>query len=443
MLISFKVSNYLSIEKELIFSAIATEDETLLENTIDVPKYGIRLLKTMALFGANAAGKTNILKALSIIENLLHLNRNRWNISTLNEDFSPNKNKQLNEVLPIRCEYNLLIENVFYTYTFAYTSERIEKEKLVKHNTDGTEHLIYSRVWGSNQKYEWLPKSFFKEESANFFYKLTAESSLFLEVATNRVNNEAVPKISILENVFEEFFYHFSFHIREKGAGSLSDYNYLVTFIQQKPENKTLILKLIELVGIPIKTIEFVEPLYYPTDKNEIEKWYMYTNYDKPTERKSIKILTTHSLIKEKKTPIYFDFFTEESNGTRQFLAWLGYWLYELQKGEGAKVFVVDELGTHLHPLLTRFLLKIFYSKKLNPYNSQLIFTTHEVKLMDKTLMRADQLYLINQKENTTVVESIADYEDTDKYTRFDNAYLHGTFSGIPKITHLNLDDVL
>jgi AAA15 family ATPase/GTPase len=64
MLIKFTVSNSRSIGEELVFSAIATNDNTLPEALIDVPKYGIKLLKTMALFGANASGKSNVLKAM-------------------------------------------------------------------------------------------------------------------------------------------------------------------------------------------------------------------------------------------------------------------------------------------------------------------------------------------------------------------------------------------
>jgi AAA15 family ATPase/GTPase len=83
--------------------------------------------------------------------------------------------------------------------------------------------------------------------------------------------------------------------------------------------------------------------------------------------------------------------------------------------------------------------MRLFAHKETNPYNSQLIFTTHEVKLMDRTIMRPDQLYLVDKDQNgDTTIERMSDYSgDLEKYTRFDTLYMNGGMSGIPNISLL------
>jgi AAA15 family ATPase/GTPase len=79
--------------------------------------------------------------------------------------------------------------------------------------------------------------------------------------------------------------------------------------------------------------------------------------------------------------------------------------------------------------------MKLFANKETNPYNSQLIFTTHEVKLMDKTVMRPDQLFLVNKDNHgDTSIERTSDYAEIEKYTRLDTLYMYGGMSGISMI---------
>ena len=137
-----------------------------------------------------------------------------------------------------------------------------------------------------------------------------------------------------------------------------------------------------------------------------------------------------------------FNFLAEESDGTQQFMGWLGHFLLKMQEDAQPKIFVVDELGTSLHPLLTQLLVKIFYNKKLNPHNAQLIFTTHEVKLMDKKIMRSDQLYLVSKPHDSTIIERVSDYPETDKYNRLDNIYTQGALGAIANINEAALNRI-
>jgi predicted ATP-dependent endonuclease of OLD family len=457
MLISFKVSNSRSIGKELEFSAIATDDTILPENTIDLPKYGIRILKTMALFGANASGKTNILQAFVDARNIICTsNFNRKKISfPFNRNYSENRSKSVDY------SFTFLIDETVYNYSFKHNQERILEELLTENIDAEKEQTIYSRKFNTEtQKYEWLPKEYFVSKSFDHFIYDTdnqdkIEKILFLTLS----HSPFLKKEILLEKFFNWFEKQLKPTLSLSGAGKFSgispsnpsisnfvtqlfvdnNFNFLINFIQKLESNKKLILDFLKKVDINIDDIQIVELIGGNTTTTPA---YNYVNPDKENEEQDEKgtrvlIKTYHKAINEKSEIVLeeFDLRKEESSGTKIFLAWLGFWLYSFQKEQKPSIFTVDELGTSLHPKLTMYLMKLFANKETNPYNSQLIFTTHEVKLMDKTVMRPDQLFLVNKDNHgDTSIERTSDYAEIEKYTRLDTLYMYGGMSGISMI---------
>lgn len=431
MLIRFKVSNSRSIDKELEFSAIATNDTSSQDtNTIHLPEYGVHLLKTMALFGANASGKSNVMKAISDAASLIQ----SW--IPVEYFFSYCKTSESNISKPIVYSFDILIGKIHYNYSFSHDKKSVIEEKLVRWKNNEKEELIYSRIKDENNKYKWLPKVFFKNESADYFYKSTPQNHLFLTVANRPINSEVIQKIDILEDVYNWFREQLMLHINLDAPGKIN-YNYLITYILKSNKNKKTILELLKISDIHIADIQVIKMAEIVAG----EKYYLYTEPN--GTQSNVSIQTTHKN-SDSGTTQQFDFFREESHGTQQFLAWIGSWLLQLQEGKQPKIFVIDELGTNLHPKLNQLLIKIFYSKKINPHNSQLIFTTHEVKLMDKSIMRPDQLYFVNKKDDMSSLIRASDFEDIDKYNRLDNLYMHGGLTGVPSIQDdINLDEIL
>lgn len=434
MLISFKVSNSRSIGKELEFSAIATDDTILPENTIDLPKYGIRILKTMALFGANASGKTNILKAFADARNIIC----KPEFDKKDIFFPFNRNNIANSKAIISYSFTFLVEDAVYNYSFKHSQDRIIEELLTENIDAENEKLIYQRNFNiDTKKYEWLPESFFNEKNTNFFQLSTAEHKLFLTIANNPVNSDAVEKNVILEKVYNWFRFQLKPIINLRSAGKVGNYDYFISFLLKSKNNKEAVLYYLKKIDIHIEDIEIIEL----SEKGNGKKFfpYPYINPDNlDSKEMPIFVKTYHKAFDEKNKPYFevYDFFREESEGTKIFLEWLGFWLYHVQKERKANIFVIDELGTSLHPKLTLFIMKLFSDNKINWFNSQLIFTTHEVKLMDKTVMRPDQLYLVNKDNqgNTMELKRTSIFEDIEKYTRLDTLYMYGAMSGMPMI---------
>jgi predicted ATP-dependent endonuclease of OLD family len=460
MLISFKVSNSRSIGKELEFSAIATDDTILPENTIELPKYGIRILKTMALFGANASGKTNILQAFADARNIICTsNLNRKRIS-----FPFNRNDSENNSKAIAYSFTFLIGETVYNYSFKHNQERILEELLTENIDAVKEQIIYSRKFDiETKKYEWLPKEYFESKNFDHFIYDTdnqdrIEKLLFLTLS----HSPFLKKDILLEEIFNWFEKQLKPTLSLSGAGKFSgispiissntsvssfvaqvsadnNFNFLINFIQKSEGNKKLILNFLKKVDINIDDIQIVELI---GDNTTMSQAYNYVNPDKENDEQDekgirVSLKTYHKVINEKSEIILkeFDLRKEESSGTKIFLAWLGFWLYSFQKEQKPSIFTVDELGTSLHPKLTMYLMKLFANKETNPYNSQLIFTTHEVKLMDKTVMRPDQLYLVNKdNEGNSNIKRVSKFKGLDKYSRLDTLYMEGAMRGIPLI---------
>ncbi len=96
---------------------------------------------------------------------------------------------------------------------------------------------------------------------------------------------------------------------------------------------------------------------------------------------------------------------------------------------------MIDELDTSLHPYITKMIVMMFQSEKLNPNNAQLIFTTHDVSLLDKDLVRKDQVWIAEKNEQgATDLYSLQDFEGIPDDVSFEKWYMAGKFGGLPQI---------
>jgi len=126
------------------------------------------------------------------------------------------------------------------------------------------------------------------------------------------------------------------------------------------------------------------------------------------------------------------DFLTEESAGTQQWFALSAPILDTLN---GGKILFIDELDASLHPILSQYLISLFNSKEKNPKNAQLIFTTHDVSLLQEKLLRRDQIYFTEKNnEGATQLFSLSDISER-KGVDFAKRYLEGRYNALPYIS--------
>ncbi len=103
----------------------------------------------------------------------------------------------------------------------------------------------------------------------------------------------------------------------------------------------------------------------------------------------------------------------------------------------GTTLFI-DELETGLHPFISKLLISLFQSKRINKKNAQLVFTTHDTNLLDRNLFRKDQFWFAEKNsQGETDLYSLQDFSDVREDTPFDKWYMAGKFGGVPNIKSL------
>ncbi len=382
MLIQFTIENHRSIKDTMVISFAASKDKSLEENLLHPDDKRI-LLPALALYGANAAGKSNVLHALSTMQNMVigdasKLSKGQklpW------EPFGATGN-------PTTFEAAFFYQGIRYTYGFSFDSRKIHSEYLY-HWPNGREALIFSR---ENGQYEFRENV---QEQITLSNR-TPDNKLYL-VSSNDWN---LPQT---ENAYKWFFEKLTFLVTQSSSGAET-----IARIVSGDEQKSRILKELLLADLGIVDVSI---------KNSAAK--------NPT------ITTTHRILREDGTAEYFQLLMDqESMGTQRFFARIGGWLQALDNGS---LLVVDEIEDSLHPLLTKRLIEIVQDSSTNTHGTQLLFTTHDAMLLDLNFFRRDQIWFAEKSEKSCATELYAlSSFSPRKGENIRKGYLQGRFGAIP-----------
>lgn len=129
--------------------------------------------------------------------------------------------------------------------------------------------------------------------------------------------------------------------------------------------------------------------------------------------------------------------FVDESSGTKVLFAFAPF----LKRAfENTKVIIVDELERSLHPALVEFIVKLFNNKEINKANSQLIFTTHAMNLLNLELLRRDQIWFTEKNPENGVTDLYPlDSFSVRKDENIQKGYINGRYGAIPFIKDVDL----
>ncbi len=385
MLIQFTIENHRSIKDSAVISFAASKDKSL-EACLLHPDEKRALLPVISIYGANAAGKSNVLHALLTLKDMVagdaaKLSKGQklpW------EPFARNDR-------PTSFEVMYIYGGVRYVYGVSFDAKKIRSEYLY-HWPNGREALIFSR---ENGKYEFRDNI---QEQTTLSGR-TPDNKLYL-VSSNDWN---LPQT---ENPYKWFFEDLC------SITDLSSSSETVAEIVKSDEQKARILKELLLADLGISDVSI------KTISGKKEE---------PI------ITTTHRMIAEDGSTEHFELLMDqESSGTQRFFARIGGWLQAMENGS---LLIVDEIEHSMHPLLTRRLIEMIQDSELNKNGAQLIFTTHDAQLLDLTFLRRDQIWFAEKNENTCATElySLASFSPR-KGENIRKGYLQGRFGAIPFI---------
>ncbi len=450
MLVEFTVGNYRSFKDPVHLSLVAAnlkaKDKGLDErNTFQVDK-DLTLLKSAAIYGANASGKSNLVAAMLFMSAFV-LNSSR---ETQITDAIPTQPFALHPETPDQpslFEMVFVLDGRLYRYGFEVNTARVVAEWLY-YVPKTKEARLFER-----QGDDFKLSEAFKEGKE--IVPLTRSNALFLSVVAQfngpiaRSILNWFQSLSILSGIDD----HHARFVTEQTLG--------------KPELRNDVIQIIKLLDLGIDDIELAEfPLSSavrrarqlpdsqfhldPVAKHELppevddEMDELLRNMAPLLERVVQSLENAPTLVIRARHKVYnengevvgtelFDVDQRESQGTRKLIALAGPLLLTLRSGAP---LVVDELDARLHPLITCAILKLFNSPQTNPRNAQLIFTTQDTNLLNRDLLRRDQIWFVEKdRQAASQLYSLAEFRAERRVRNdasFEADYIRGKYGAVP-----------
>lgn len=447
MLSAFRVGNFLSFDDEQTFSMEAGK----VRNNINrvYTENGFKLLKFMAVYGANASGKSNLVEALGFAQAVILRGVPNGIANSYCRISGSNINK------PSHFEFTLKIGDIKYVYGFnlIVNTGTFVSEYLRQYKYGSTYKTIFSR---NIEKGLYEVDSFFKDSAINERLRIYADdvrsdgSILFLRLMNQNKSSlyENDSPIKIYKQVFNWFKYKLSVNYPDRPVTSFS---YLMDSESVHQIGKWLSAFgtgvsefVIADIALEKVTANIPKELYEDIleDLNEQKKHsqgndaaqtpaiVLRSNVDNTMfiiqlEDEEIHCKTIE--LRHEKTDAVFSL-NEESDGTIRLLDLIEVLLCK----DSEKVYIIDEINRRFHPLLTYKFVEE-YLALASSRNIQLIVTTHESKLMDLDLLRKDEIGFVDKDESgRSTIFSLDSFSE-----RFDKkvckAYLEGNYKAIPR----------
>lgn len=423
MLISFSVENWRSFRDRAEFSMVATKERHFSDRLMTIrrrPKV-VRLLPTSAIFGGNASGKSNLVKAMEHARAFI-VTRGGFigeNVS-LYRPFALDKGCASK---PSSFSFSILIsvdgkERVF-DYSFSVSRDAVVDERLVRSDIGGEEHIVFDRNTGKGELFD----SSSERDRLDFILKGTRKNGLFLTNAFDQNVAGLSPVIEWFKNRLyiilpETRFIPLHEFEREERLNEFSD------LLRQYDTG---------IQGVRLKEIQAgsMERSLPPGMAVRLDGANggicVATNTDGSVSCKELKSMHVDS----DGDDVPFSF-SEESDGTRRLVDIVPM-IQKLRAGNGC-VFVVDELDRSIHPNLMERMLQDYLGSIDGGYRGQLIFTTHDSNLLDQRTIRRDEAWVVERDlDGASSICAVSDFR-LRKDADIRNGYLIGRFGGVPRV---------
>ncbi|BAZ23301.1 hypothetical protein NIES4073_41890 [Kalymmatonema gypsitolerans NIES-4073] len=423
MLIEFSVGNYRSFKEQVTFSMVAAnlvaKDKKLDENNVFEVDDDLKLLKSAAIYGANASGKSNLAKALDFMRWFM-VNSSKETQSTEKIGVERFKLSTETEDKPSFFEIVFLMNGKRYRYGFEATRDKVVSEWLF-YVPKSRETKLFER------KLDNITVS--KTYKADGIQQKTRHNALFLSVSAQFNVNIAEKILDWLTN-------------KVKIVSGLDDRGYRGYTVSclMNNDNKDKILQFLKKLdlgfgGVKVEESEVtIDSL--PSELPDEIKNFIITNVGR--KGISVSVQTMHKKFDGKGNPVSTDMFdldNQESEGTQKVFALAGPLVNTLKDG---KVLIIDEFDARIHPLISRAIVELFNSNETNPSNAQLIFMTHDTNLLSNKLFRRDQIWFVEKNRyGATDLYSLAEYKIRNDAS-FESDYIKGRYGAIPYIGNLN-----
>ena len=413
MLIQFVVANYRSIKDEAVLSLVAGPGMEHRERNVRVSRMGgpraMPLLRSAAVYGANAAGKTNLIRALAAMRTIVvSSSQTKAGLPVMPFLLDAQHQDQ-----PTRFEIAFVTKDVRYQYGFSATRDVVVGEWL--------------HAWPHGRSQLWFERRRAEDGLQTFKFggKLHRDREVWRRATRNNalfLSTAATLNSAQLEPLFDWF--ETCLHV--VGIGGWSP---LYSARRGQGDCKTAMLGFLQAADLAVSDLRVV-------DREVTED--MIPDEVPPAIREGMKATwvgenayEVHLVHQDPRgRPVELDL-GEESDGTQKMFALAGPWIDVLEKGH---VVVVDELHDNLHPMLVRHLVERFHDPALES-DAQLVFTTHDTSILSQDVFRRDQIWFCERNErHETALVPLSDFRPRKGLENLERGYLAGRYGAVPYI---------
>lgn len=415
MLIYFKIGNFRSFWEPRTLSLVPASISEHQQNIIK--KSNFSFLSSAVLYGANAAGKSNLLRAMSTMKQIVVDGFDKRSVSSIPYDpFLLNTN---GKEQPTFYEISFWLNGIRYRYGFEADQKIIQAEWLF-FTEKKVEKPMFLRIQDGIEVMKSFPEGKDLEEK-------TRDNVLFLAVV-DQFNGKYA---SIIMNWFKNFSII---------SGLAHDSYRGVTFkMLDDPKYHSVLTNLFSNLDLGFDEISVEKKDFnhsdLPTDLPEDLVKQIVSDLE---GKKMISLRTVHNVLDENQKfagTVEFDARRQESSGTNKLIDMSGPIFDKLANGG---VLVVDELDAKLHPLLTLAIIRLFQDQKINENGAQLIFATHDTNILSICNLRRDQIYFVEKnRHGSSDLYSLVEYNKEGRVRKdrsFEKDYINGRYGAIPYI---------
>ena len=430
MLIRFTVSNFLSFKDETEFNMLTGDVKRHPHHVYK--REHINVLRAAAIYGANGAGKSNLIKAIQFLKLIVEGN----DILKALPKFGLSK-EYLEK--PSELEIEIEINGIIYAYGLVFDNTRIMEEWLYKVNFEKDDEMIFERETDEKLKHHLKLASKYLQTDKSKYYVEFYEETLInanLTFCSSIQKTKAIEEVNILVNWFEE---DLVIILPDTKIESL-----IRDIYSSKDYSKWFsnILKTFD-TGVENLKIKDIKPNFPNNEFDDIHEEIQKILVDHPSafttfqqgnnyfgatienEQITYKTLVSEHKGNENQTVSFM--LSQESDGTQRLLDFIPI-INQLQKT--ATTFIIDEIDRSIHPSLLKTFLKLLMEIKES--KGQIIFTTHESNLLDLDIFRQDEIWFAEKnQEGATQFYPLSEFK-----IRYDldirKGYLNGRFGAIP-----------
>jgi hypothetical protein len=421
MIIEFRVKNHRCFRDEQVLSMVAGPDKSLPDNVLTEDKF--RLLRSAAIYGPNASGKSSLIEALGFMRDFVADSARSQPGDPI--AVNPHRLDPASAQEPSLFELTFLVNGLRYQYGFTATRQRVVEEWLYSYPTNKAREW-FRREWDEQAG---KPKYVFPSQNLKGRKQEIAdeagENRLFLSWAASRNHEQLLPIYEWFRTGFRELpqkdflrpvTAHMAFsdeETRKSVVQILRNADFGISDIQitEKKLDESRLGDLPQVKDLGEKErSELIDAVKAEWDSNR--------RFDVQLTHRGIRDIMSSFNLKQ------------ESDGTQRFFSLIGPWIEALARGY--TVFV-DEIHASLHPMLTRQLIELFHDPEWNHRGAQLILTTHDVSLIDSSLFRRDQIWLTEKDgEGAAHLYSLNDYKKPRKGENWRKGYMAGRYGAVP-----------